>query len=68
MKLEIRKLEGDVMEFVLSGADPAFANALRRTMLRDVPIMAIDDVEIVANDSVMYEYYPPQMSRKGKAS
>jgi len=55
MKLEIRKLEGDVMEFVLSGADPAFANALRRAMLRDVPIMAIDDVEIVANDSVMYD-------------
>lgn len=54
MKLEIRRLEGNEMEFVLSGADPAFANALRRAMLREVPIMAIDEVEIVANDSVMY--------------
>ena len=55
MKLEIRKLEGDEMEFVLSEADPAFANALRRAMLREVPIMAIDEVEFVANDSVMYD-------------
>jgi len=55
MQLEIRRLEGNEMEFVLSGADPAFANALRRAMLREVPIMAIDEVEFVANDSVMYD-------------
>lgn len=55
MELEIRRLKGDEMEFVLSEADPAFANALRRTMLREVPIMAIDEVEFVANDSVMYD-------------
>lgn len=55
MKLEIRKLEGDEMEFVLSGADPAFANSLRRAMLREVPIMAIAEVEFTANDSVMYD-------------
>jgi len=55
MELETRRLEGDEMEFVLSEANPAFANALRRAMLREVPIMAIDEVEFVANDSVMYD-------------
>jgi len=55
MELKIKKLDGDEMEFVLSGTNPAFANALRRTMLREVPIMAIDEVEFVANDSVMHD-------------
>lgn len=55
MELEIRKLAGGEMEFVLSGADPAFANALRRAMLREVPIMAIDEVDLVVNDSAMYD-------------
>jgi len=57
MELEIRKLAGEEMEFVLSGADPAFANALRRAMLREVPIMAIDDVDFVVNDSAMYDEF-----------
>ena len=55
MELEVRKLNGVDMEFVLSGADPAFANALRRVMLREVPVLAIDEVEVVVNDSVMYD-------------
>lgn len=55
MELEIRKLTGDEMEFVLSGANPAFANALRRAMLLEVPIMAIDEVEFAVNDSAMYD-------------
>lgn len=55
MELEVRKLTNEEMEFLLSGADPAFANALRRAMLREVPIMAIDEVEFTVNDSAMYD-------------
>jgi len=55
MQLEIRKLEGDEMEFVLSDLTPAFANSLRRTMTREVPVMAIDEVEFKVNDSAMYD-------------
>jgi len=55
MEIEVRKLEGDEMEFVLSGANPAFANSLRRAALRDVPIMAVDEVEFKINDSAMYD-------------
>ena len=55
MELEIRKLEGDEMEFVLSDSNPAFANALRRSAMREVPVIAIDEVEFNANDSAMYD-------------
>jgi DNA-directed RNA polymerase subunit D len=55
MEIEIRKLDGNEMEFVLSGANPAFANSIRRAALRDVPIMAIDEVEFKVNDSAMYD-------------
>jgi len=55
MEIEVRKLAADEMEFLLSDTNPAFANTLRRIMLREVPVMAIDEVEFVANDSVMYD-------------
>jgi len=55
MQIEVRKLAGDEMEFVLSGANPAFANSLRRAALRDVPTMAVDEVEFKINDSAMYD-------------
>jgi DNA-directed RNA polymerase subunit D len=41
--------------FMLSGVTPAFANAIRRIMIAEVPTMAIDDVMIVENTSVMYD-------------
>ena len=55
MEIEIRRLEGDEMEFTLSNSNPAFANALRRAAMREVPLMAIDEVEFVMNDSAMYD-------------
>lgn len=55
MEIEIRKLEGDEMEFILSDSNPAFVNALRRAAMREVPLMAIDEVEFVMNDSTMYD-------------
>jgi DNA-directed RNA polymerase subunit D len=41
--------------FKLSGVTPAFANAIRRIMISEIPTMAIDDVMIVENTSVMYD-------------
>jgi DNA-directed RNA polymerase subunit D len=55
VEIEIRKLEGVEMKFVLSDATPAFANALRRAAIREVPVMAIDEVEFKRNDSAMYD-------------
>jgi DNA-directed RNA polymerase subunit D len=55
VEVEIRKLDGTEIEFVLSGVKPAFANAIRRAAIRDVPVMAIDEVEFKKNDSAMYD-------------
>lgn len=46
---------GNVIRFVLGGVSPAFANALRRAMIAEVPSMAIDDVIVIENSSVLYD-------------
>jgi DNA-directed RNA polymerase subunit D len=55
MKLEILELGERKARFVLSEVTPAFANALRRAMLADVPKMAIDYVDIYDNTSVIFD-------------
>lgn len=55
MEVEILEEGGDSFRFILRGSFPAFANALRRGMLADVPVMAIEDVIFVENTSVMYD-------------
>lgn len=55
MKLEILDIGERKARFVLSGTTPAFANALRRAMLADIPKMAIDYVDIYDNTSVMFD-------------
>jgi len=39
----------------LSGVDRAYANAIRRIAISQVPTMAIDDVVILENSSVMFD-------------
>lgn len=53
MELELRELKNGTIRLLLSGTTPAFVNSIRRTVLQEVPVMAIDEVEIAANDSVM---------------
>lgn len=53
MKVEVLSLSGDTIRFLLQGCDVAFANALRRTMIAEVPCMTIDDIFIFDNSSVM---------------
>lgn len=55
MEIEIRKLDGTEMKFVLSGATPALANAIRRAAMREVPVMAVNEVEFKKNDSAIYD-------------
>src|SRR5919108_808194 len=55
MDIKVLSREQDTLRFVLSGVSPAFANALRRIILAEVPVMAIDDVMILENGSVMYD-------------
>jgi len=55
MEITFLKLDGDKASFILKGVDTAMANALRRTMMAEVPTMAIDDVMILENNSPMYD-------------
>jgi len=55
MDIKLLSKELETLRFVLSGVSPAFANALRRIMISEVPVMAIDDVMILENNSVMYD-------------
>ena len=41
--------------YEISGASPAFVNALRRTIIDEVPTMAIETVEISKNSSILYD-------------
>lgn len=45
MRIEILETEERSIRFILRDATPAKANALRRTLLSDIPKMAIDKVE-----------------------
>ena len=55
MDIKLLSKEQDTLRFVLSDISPAFANALRRIIMAEVPVMAIDDVMILENNSVMYD-------------
>jgi len=54
MKIKIIDKDEKRMSFILEDSNPAFANALRRTM-RTVPTMAIETVEIEENTSGLYD-------------
>ncbi|MHA1926013.1 MAG: hypothetical protein ACW974_08870 [Candidatus Thorarchaeota archaeon] len=55
MDIMIIHRQDDTLHFLVEGIDVAFANALRRTMLTRVPAMAIDEVLVLENTSVMYD-------------
>src|SRR6266704_1409698 len=55
MDIKLLSKEQETLCFVLSDVSPAFANALRRIMISEIPVMAIDDVMILENNSVMYD-------------
>lgn len=41
--------------FVVRGLTPAFANGVRRAMLADVPTVAVEEVRVIENTSVMFD-------------
>jgi DNA-directed RNA polymerase subunit D len=55
MKAELVKGTEEKITFTLAGATPAYANALRRMATKEVPVMAIEDVEMRKNSSVLYD-------------
>lgn len=55
MDIDILELSERKARFVLSGVSVSFANALRRSILAEVPVMAIDEINIYDNTSVLFD-------------
>ncbi|MEM2419755.1 MAG: DNA-directed RNA polymerase subunit D [Candidatus Bathyarchaeia archaeon] len=55
--MEVKVLEKDenTMRLLIRGVDTPFINALRRNVLAEVPCMAIDEVVIIENSSVLHD-------------
>jgi DNA-directed RNA polymerase subunit D len=58
MKIDVVEMTPTKAQFVITDTNPAFANALRRTIISDVPKMALDNVEF---------HLGPIMDEKGVA-
>lgn len=59
-EIEILSLTKYTIKFIVKNCDVATANALRRTMISDVPTLAIDLVYINDNSSVMHDEFLAQ--------
>jgi len=55
MEITFASLDDSLARFTLSGASPAFANAMRRAMIGEVPTLAIEDVRIYDNTSALFD-------------
>ena len=44
MNIQIRELKDDYINMVIEGIEPGFINMIRRTVISDIPKMAIEDV------------------------
>jgi DNA-directed RNA polymerase subunit D len=56
MKIQIlSKKKGETLKFMLDGVAPAFANALRRIMISEIPTLATDWVEMHDNTSALFD-------------
>ncbi|KAL7677327.1 hypothetical protein ACOME3_003563 [Neoechinorhynchus agilis] len=52
LDIQIQSMNSNEMEFHLKGVDPSVANAIRRTLLSDVPSMAFDRFTVLNNTSI----------------
>ncbi len=55
MQVKILEQKDAKLKFVIEGIDFAFANALRRTMFGEIPIMAIEEVYFEENTSGLFD-------------
>ena len=53
--MELIELREGRARFLLKGVKPAFANAIRRACLAEVPSLAIDEISIYDNTSVLFD-------------
>jgi len=55
MEIAFSRLDERVARFTISGVSTSFANMLRRAMVAELPTLAIEDVRIYDNTSVLFD-------------
>lgn len=55
MKIKIIEKSDAKIKFMLEDSSPAFANALRRIMMNEVPTLAVENVDIEENSSGLFD-------------
>lgn len=55
MEIAFSRLDERVAKFTLSGVSTSFANMFRRAMISEVPTLAIEDIRIYDNTSVLFD-------------
>ena len=55
MKIKVIGKTDEEIRFVVEDTNPQFVNALRRIMIGEIPILAIDSVDFYDNDSPLYD-------------
>lgn len=55
MNVEILEKTDTTIKFIIRDADAAFVNALRRIVLSEVPCMAIDEIVVLENSSMLHD-------------
>ena len=55
LRVKVIEESGNTVRLQLEGVDRSYANAVRRFCIAEVPTMAIDDVVMVENSSVLYD-------------
>ena len=55
MEVKILKKTGDKIRFIVRGIDSSLAGELRRIMMSEVPTLAIEWVDFVKNDSILWD-------------
>jgi len=55
VRVKVLEETGNTLALQLDGIDRSYANAVRRFCISEVPSMAIDDVVILENTSVLYD-------------
>jgi DNA-directed RNA polymerase subunit D len=55
VEIQILEKNDDFMRFIVRGVNVPFVNALRRIMLTEVPSMAIDEIVILENSSILHD-------------
>jgi len=55
MNLEVLEISEHKLSFVVEGISIEMANAIRRIIQSEIPVMGIDEVIILKNDSPLYD-------------